>query len=68
MPRGEFLLFQTRAELQGLIELPIFPLDSSALVSIDGAFYGTLLDHDVDPKELAQQISTLDQLLHLEQP
>jgi hypothetical protein len=63
VPMGEFLLFQIRTDLPDIVGLPTYFLDDSALISSDGAFYGSLLDHSVDPKKLVQQLSTLDQLL-----
>lgn len=66
VPRGEYLLFQIRTESPENMGLPTFFMDESVLISSDGAFYGALLDGTVDPKELAQQLSTLDQLLSSE--
>ena len=67
VPRGEFLLFLTQTELPGDTGLATFFMDSAALISVvDGSFYGALLDHAVDPKELAQQLPTLDEILRSE--
>lgn len=67
VPRGEFLLFQIWTESPEMLGgLPTFFMDNSALVSSDGTFYGALLDEAVDPKELAQQLSTFYQLLRSE--
>jgi hypothetical protein len=68
VPLGDYLLFQIWTESPpNAGGLPTFFVDNAVLISKDGKFYGSLLDHTVDPKSLAQQLSKLDELLKSEE-
>ena len=61
---GEFVLFLSNAE-PALVPLPVYSLDSSALISGDGSSHGALFnDYSGDsPEELALQLQRIDELV-----
>ncbi len=58
MPNGEYFLFLP-SMVVGIVEFDVYKLDGAALVSADGTFYGTLLDHGVDRREVADQLAAV---------
>ncbi|MCP3959879.1 MAG: hypothetical protein GY719_18700 [bacterium] len=65
VPRGEFFLFMLTTRQHPFTPLPLYALDTSALIAADGSFYGYLLDRSKadSQEELARQLAGLEQIL-----